>query len=282
MSQSQYIPPKPPRKPFIWDEPAPIIPGSQELPGSASYIYSEPDPFSSQVTQDKPSYASESSGIRLRNSEASSYRPTQLSISNDPIESSAEAVARAEAPSRGQQEIVTSTTPGQSTQEELSLKPVQSVPDTTESASSGTISKALPSVQSEILIDSTRSVSPGTQVHETESSEEFQPHQDSQLPLSDKHTQSLQESSESATSGPKNIPSTPEELPITPPRLASPVVQVRGTEPLEEVEPQQDSQAGSSQTNVSELQFQTQVPFVFPDVHSNSQVIDESIIQRSV
>jgi hypothetical protein len=70
-----YANPTPRRKPFLWDEPVPVIPDSQELLRSSSYIPSERDTAPSQDTQVEPSHISEASGDRrLRHSEPPNFR----------------------------------------------------------------------------------------------------------------------------------------------------------------------------------------------------------------
>lgn len=50
-SLPEFKSPAPVRRPFLWDEPAPVIPDSQELPGSQPYIHSEQAEAPSHDTQ---------------------------------------------------------------------------------------------------------------------------------------------------------------------------------------------------------------------------------------
>ena len=77
--------PTPARKLFIWDEPAPVISDSQELPGSSSYIPSEQETAPSLDTQPNLTYVSEASADQgLEHSEKSSASSTRRHLPDTP------------------------------------------------------------------------------------------------------------------------------------------------------------------------------------------------------
>lgn len=147
------------RHPFIWDEPAPVIPDSQEPPGSSTY---EPDTTISQDTQSQSIYISEASGDPVSaHSEPTSYQPRQLD-EPEPISSGTPPIA--EAPSNPPQQARPST-PNQPIhwqQAEISRQPSF---DRSQSSPLRSNRRAL--LSSSRLIACARSASPAIQVRGT-------------------------------------------------------------------------------------------------------------------
>lgn len=166
-----YANPTPRRKPFLWDEPVPVIPDSQELLRSSSYIPSERDTAPSQDTQVEPSHISEASGDRrLRHSEPPNFRSRRHLLPDAPQVISGGLAPSTETSSSGRRRTSTPVRSGRFIEQQQVNKRAVSESSQSVLLRSGPGS----SLSLERPTASARSASPATQVKGTPSPEKAQ------------------------------------------------------------------------------------------------------------